>query len=210
MKYLIITEKPSARKNFEKALGGKTGHFLDFDYELTNLRGHVMQLKGPEQQVPKELQEQLLSWNLEYLPWDLDQFAWKNTYIKSKNLRTGKLESTKSLLDEIKQQAQKADAIVIATDNDPSGEGELLAWEAIQAIRWQGRVLRVDFMDESSKSIQKAFTKLRDVSDPTQDGALLMGMARSRWDFASMQLTRIAPLVAIRVNCIDAINTYCD
>lgn len=192
MKYLIITEKPSARKNFEKALGGKTGHFLDFDYELTNLRGHVMQLKGPEQQVPKELQEQLLSWNLEYLPWDLDQFAWKNTYIKSKNLRTGKLESTKSLLDEIKQQAQKADAIVIATDNDPSGEGELLAWEAIQAIRWQGRVLRVDFMDESSKSIQKAFTKLRDVSDPTQDGALLMGMARSRWDFASMQLTRIA------------------
>lgn len=192
MKYLIITEKPSARKNFEKALGGKTGHFLDFDYELTNLRGHVMQLKGPEHQVPKELQEKLLSWKLEHLPWDLDQFAWKNTYIKSKNLRTGKLESTKALLDGIKQQAQKADAIIIATDNDPSGEGELLAWEAIQAIRWQGQVLRVDFMDESSKSIQKAFTKLRDVSDPTQDGALLMGMARSRWDFASMQLTRIA------------------
>lgn len=192
MKYLIITEKPSARKNFEKALGGKTGHFLDFDYELTNLRGHVMQLKGPEHQVPKELQEKLLSWKLEHLPWDLDQFAWKNTYIKSKNLRTGKLESTKALLDGIKQQAQKADAIIIATDNDPSGEGELLAWEAIQAIRWQGQVLRVDFMDESSKSIQKAFTQLRDVSDPTQDGALLMGMARSRWDFASMQLTRIA------------------
>lgn len=192
MKYFIITEKPSARKNFEKALGGKTGHFLDFDYELTNLRGHVMQLKGPEHQVPKELQEKLLSWKLEHLPWDLDQFAWKNTYIKSKNLRTGKLESTKALLDGIKQQAQKADAIIIATDNDPSGEGELLAWEAIQAIRWQGQVLRVDFMDESSKSIQKAFTKLRDVSDPTQDGALLMGMARSRWDFASMQLTRIA------------------
>lgn len=192
MRYLIITEKPSARKNFEKALGGKAGHFLDFDYELANLRGHVMQLKGPEQQVPKELQDKMLSWNLEHLPWDLSQFAWKNTYVKSKNLRTGKLESTKSLLDEIKRQAVSVDAIVIATDNDPSGEGELLAWEAIQAIKWQGKVLRLDFMDESSKSIQAAFHHLRDVSDPMQDGALLMGMARSRWDFASMQLTRIA------------------
>ncbi|MCW0953121.1 DNA topoisomerase [Weissella ceti] len=192
MKYLIITEKPSARKNFEKALGGKQGHYLDFDYELTSLRGHVMQLHGPEKQVPKALEEQLASWRLEYLPWDLSQFAWKNTYIKSKNLRTGKIESTKKLLDELKLQAKQVDALVIATDNDPSGEGELLAWEAIQAIGWRGQVLRADFMDESAKSIQKAFHALRDVSDPTQDGDLLMGMARSRWDFASMQLTRIA------------------
>lgn len=192
MKYLIITEKPSARKNFEKALGGTAGHFLDFEYTLTNLRGHVMQLKGPEKQVPKELEAQLLSWNLEYLPWDLTQFSWQNTYIKGKNLRTGKVESTKKIIDELKQQAASVDALVIATDNDPSGEGELLAWEAIQAIGWKGTVLRADFMDESSKSLQKAFEQLRDVSDPSQDGALLMGMARSRWDFASMQLTRIA------------------
>lgn len=192
MKYLIITEKPSARKNFEKALGGTTGRFLDFEYTLTNLRGHVMQLKGPEKQVPKELEAQLLSWDLEYLPWDLTQFAWKNTYIKGKNLRTGKIESTKKLIDELKQQAASVDALVIATDNDPSGEGELLAWEAIQAMGWKGTVLRADFMDESAKSLQKSFEQLRDVSDPSQDGALLMGMARSRWDFASMQLTRIA------------------
>jgi DNA topoisomerase-3 len=192
MRYLIITEKPSARKNFEKALGGKKGHFLDFDYELTNLRGHVMQLNTPEKQVPKELSEQISNWGLEYLPWDLTQFNWTNTYIKSKNLRTGKIESTKSLIDDLKKQAQGMDALVIATDTDPSGEGELLAWEAIFAMGWKGKVLRLNFMDESAKSLQKAFGKLRDVSDPMQDGDLLKGMARSRWDFASMQLTRIA------------------
>lgn len=192
MKYLIITEKPSARKNFEKALGGVSGHFLDFDYELTNLRGHVMQLSAPEKQVPSELHDQIADWNLDYLPWDLSAFAWKNTYIKGKNPRTGKVESTKSLIEDLKVKVQGMDAIVIATDNDPSGEGELLAWEAILAIGWQGKVLRLNFTDESAKSLQNGFKHLYDVSDPMQDGELLKGMARSRWDFASMQLTRIA------------------
>lgn len=192
MRYLIITEKPSARKNFEKALGGSKGHFLDFDYELTNLRGHVMQLNPPEKQVPKELSDQVANWGLEYLPWDLSQFTWTNTYIKNRNPRTGKIESTKSLISDLKNQAQGMDALVIATDTDPSGEGELLAWEAIFAMGWKGTVLRLNFMDESVKSLQKAFSNLRDVSDPMQDGDLLKGMARSRWDFASMQLTRIA------------------
>ncbi|NLS37793.1 hypothetical protein GHU05_02445 [Fructobacillus tropaeoli] len=43
-KYLILTEKPNARRNFEKALGELTGHFANFDYKLTNLSGHVMTL----------------------------------------------------------------------------------------------------------------------------------------------------------------------
>ncbi len=64
MRYLIITEKPSAAKNFAKALGGQSGHYADFDYTITNLRGHVMQFKEPEEMVPADLSTSYKSWAL--------------------------------------------------------------------------------------------------------------------------------------------------
>ena len=39
---LILAEKPSAARNFAKALGGKTGNYAGTEYKITNLRGHVM------------------------------------------------------------------------------------------------------------------------------------------------------------------------
>lgn len=195
--YLILTEKPSARRNFEKALGGKSGQYKDFHFDLTNLRGHVLTLAEPEKQVPAEYANQYKDWKLENLPWDLSLFSWHNTYIKGTNPRTHKVESTKTLLDNLRSLSQKGfDAIVIATDTDPSGEGELLAWEAILAIGWQGQVLRAHFMDESPKSIKQALDRLDDVSDFTKDGEFQKGQARSRWDYTSMQLTRVASIAA--------------
>lgn len=47
-------------------------------------------------------------------------------------------------------------------------------------------------MDESTTGIQKAMRQLRDVSDKMADGEYIKGESRNRWDFASMQLTRIA------------------
>ncbi|CAH1851063.1 Toprim domain-containing protein [Leuconostocaceae bacterium R-53105] len=98
-KYLIITEKPSAKRNFEKALGGAKGQISDYDYELANLRGHVMTLKEPADQVPVDLKAKYKSWKLQDLPWDLHDLAWKRTYIRAWNPRSKKLESTKSLVD---------------------------------------------------------------------------------------------------------------
>lgn len=191
--YLILTEKPSAAANFAKALGGKKGVFNDFSYTITNLRGHVMTLKDPEEMVPEALKKQYKSWLVKHLPWNLDDFSWQRTYIRQRNMRTGKTESTKKIIDDLKKEAQSGyDAIIIATDTDPSGEGELLAWEALDAIKWQGQVLRANFMDESVKGIQTAMHNLRDVSDKFQDGDYIKGESRNRWDFASMQLTRIA------------------
>ena len=46
MKYLIVTEKPSAAKNFVKALGGQTGNFAGNDYRIVNLHGHNINLDG--------------------------------------------------------------------------------------------------------------------------------------------------------------------
>lgn len=191
-KYLIITEKPSARKNFEKALGGLNGHLANYDYELTNLRGHVMTLKEPQEQVPSNLKEKYESWELKDLPWDLEELSWKRTYLKSWNPRSKKMESTKSLVDDLKKKAATADALVIATDTDPSGEGDLLAWEAIDAIKWTGPVYRANFADESPKSLLKALNSLRSIENKEKHGAYQKGLARNKWDFASMQLTRAA------------------
>ena len=195
--YLILTEKPSASANFVKALGGKTGIFNDFNYKITNLRGHVMTLKDPEEMVEESLKKQYKSWLVKHLPWRLDDFSWERTYIRQRNLRTGKIESSKKLVDELKKEAKNGyDAIVIATDTDPSGEGELLAWEALDAINWRGKVFRANFMDESAHGIKTAMMNLRDVSDKHQDGEYIKGESRNRWDFASMQLTRIATTAA--------------
>ncbi|MBZ1513746.1 DNA topoisomerase [Leuconostoc mesenteroides] len=195
--YLILTEKPSAAANFTKALGGKTGVFSDFTYKITNLRGHVMTLKDPEEMVAEDLKKQYKSWLVKHLPWNLEDFSWARTYIRQRNIRTGKIESTKKLIDELKKESKSGyDAIVIATDTDPSGEGELLAWEALDAIGWRGQVLRANFMDESVSGIQKAMHQLRNVSDKMADGEYVKGESRNRWDFASMQLTRIATTAA--------------
>ncbi|QEA59382.1 DNA topoisomerase III [Leuconostoc koreense] len=195
--YLILTEKPSAATNFTKALGGKTGNFGDFTYKITHLRGHVMTLKNPEEMVAEDLKKQYKSWLVKHLPWHLEDFSWARTYIRQRNMRTGKIESTKKLIDELKKESKSGyDAIIIATDTDPSGEGELLAWEALDAIDWRGQVLRANFMDESVSGIQKAMRQLRNVSDKMADGEYVKGESRNRWDFVSMQLTRIATTAA--------------
>lgn len=193
MKYLIITEKPSAAKNFIKALGGQSGEYAGYAYQIVNLHGHMMTFKEPEEMVAENLRTAYKSWTLKYLPWQLDQMNWQRTYLKQRQPRTGRLKSTKSELVDLKKESQRHyDAIVIATDTDPSGEGDLLAWEVIDAIRWQGKVLRANFVDEAPQSIRQAMNHLIDVSDKTQHGPYLKGETRSRWDFASMQLTRIA------------------
>ncbi|WP_288846193.1 DNA topoisomerase [uncultured Fructobacillus sp.] len=191
-KYLIITEKPSARRNFEKALGGATGHVAHYDYELTNLRGHVMTLREPEDQVPADLKTKYKSWKLADLPWDLQDLSWKRTYIRFWNPHSKKSESTKSLIDDLKTKAKNVDGLIIATDTDPSGEGDLLAWEAIDAIKWQGQVFRANFADESPKSLVKALNQLTAIESKDRHGAYQKGLTRNKWDFASMQLTRAA------------------
>lgn len=125
---LILAEKPSAARNFAKALGGKTGNYAGTEYKITNLRGHVMGLLPPDKQVPTEKVEFYKSWDLENLPWNLNDFAWKK----------GILSGCKDIISGLKDELKEADCVVIATDVDPSGEGELLAWEALEKCGWRG------------------------------------------------------------------------
>ena len=66
---------------------------------------------------------------MKHLPWNLEDFSWARTYIRQRNIRTGKIESTKKLIGELKKESKSGyDAIVIATDTDPSGEGEPVSY----------------------------------------------------------------------------------
>lgn len=189
----ILCEKASACKNYQKALGGLTGTFEGQSYRLGHSHGHLMTFVEPEDQVSDEAtSEKLKSWtDMDAMPWNLNQFNWKKTYIKSRNPKTKRMQSTKADIDTIKRESANCKALVIATDDDPSGEGDLLGWEIVNAIGWKKPVYRMRAADETPSSIKKALHNKKDVTDQFKQGEYLKGDARSKFDFGSMQLTRI-------------------
>ena len=185
----ILTEKPSAAKNFAAALGGKKGTYNGERFEIVNALGHMLELKDPKNQVAKELSEVYRIWDMDALPWKYDDFAWKKELIRTKGY--------KEIMDSISASLKNADEAVIATDVDPSGEGEMLAFEILLHLGWKGKVSRMYFPDESPKSIQKAFAERQKLSaDPMKDGDYVKAITRQRWDYMSMQWTRVATCVA--------------
>lgn len=186
MKLLILAEKFSAYQKFFQVLGGRTGTIENDTYELVHSHGHLLQLLDPQYQVTEDKVKRYAEWNsYEAFPWNLNDFAWKKTYID---------QDAKENLQQIKQAAQDKDAIVIATDSDPSGEGDLLAWEIIDAIGWRSTVYRAYFSTESK--IKEAIINRKDVSDKYHNGEYLEALSRERFDYGSMQLSRIATLAA--------------
>ena len=108
---LIVTEKPSACKNFAKALGGNKGTFNGQDYELIALAGHTMEYVDPKDMVSKEKSEQYKSWDIKYLPWNLKEMTFDRQVAKNKG----------KLIANLKSAAKRADTLVIATDVQLSG-----------------------------------------------------------------------------------------
>ena len=193
--YVILTEKPSASRNFAKAFGGMKGTYKGQPYVIVNALGHLLELKEPHEQVHDDYVEEFKSWNPKDMPWDIKQMNWQKRPIVRQN--RGKKESLQTLIDAIKKEVDKSSAVVIATDVDPSGEGQLLAWEVLQAIGYKGPVKRIYFDDEEETSLQKAWDKMKDLpSDPEKDGEYLKADVRSKWDFISMQLTRLTTTLA--------------
>lgn len=182
---LVLAEKPSAARNFAKALGGATGTFDGTAYRVFPLRGHVLELADPADQVAPPLRDRYANWALGALPWDPADMSW------AKVPRDGGTR----ILEGLAAALEGAREVVIATDVDPSGEGELLAWEALERVGWDGRTTRMYHEDESARSVARAFRERREVSADT-DGDLRKATCRERWDFLSMQWTRAATRIA--------------
>lgn len=183
----ILTEKPSAARNFAKALGGQTGTYNGENYVIAFARGHLFELKQPVDQVDPSKRTQYASWALSDLPWDLNDLAFERE----------KKDGVSKLLSDIRTAFRSCDEICVACDVDPSGEGFLLAWEIIAALGLNTKpISRMYFTDESPKSIQKAFVSRKRVTSADDHDEYRMAWLRSRWDFLSMQWTRVASQLA--------------
>lgn len=188
MTALIIAEKASAAANMAKALGGKQGTYAGTPYKIINLVGHVMEFAQPQDQVPTNLSESYEKWVLANMPWNRSHMSWER--IPS----PGKADVLKNAVSAIRA-LTASDELVIGTDLDPSGEGDLLAWEVILEAGYTGYTTRMRFVDEGLPSLQKAFRERNEVTLETC-GDYWKALARDKWDFLSMQLTRVATLVA--------------
>ena len=185
MSVLIIAEKPSQARNFAAALGGQKGTYNGESYIIAPLRGHLYEFVEPSKQVAKSLEEQYKSWKLQYLPWNDKDFAWKRT----------KKKDTASVINNIKALAKTVDEVCVATDNDPTGEGQLLAFEVLLENNIKAKKFsRMWFADESKAEVQKAFKTRTTISDLLSDPDYKKALFRSKWDFLSIQWSRIATM----------------
>lgn len=189
MTVVILTEKPSAARNFATAFGGMKGTYAGTKYEIVHALGHLLEFKQPDQMVPPALAEKYKSWELANLPWDPADFSWERE-IRRKGRSAD--PGARDLLKDLKASLGGASEIVLASDIDPSGEGGLLAWEIIDFLGLHGKsISRMEFLDEAPASLQKAFTSRRKNVTMETEGEYRKAQFRSQWDLLSMQWTRI-------------------
>lgn len=179
----ILAEKPSAARNFSAALGGMSGSFHGEQFVIAAARGHLYEFLDPCDQVPEGYRDQYRSWDISRLPWDETLFSWEKT----------KKKDAAPVLKQIRDTLSPCAEIVIATDVDPTGEGELLAWEILKGLGLSGRkISRMYFADESVKEVQKAFLNRKVLPSMEEDMDYVKAQYRSQWDLLSMQFTRAA------------------
>ena len=187
----ILCEKPSAARNFAYALGGNEGIYNGEAYKIVASVGHIYEFKEPVEQVPATKKEFYEKWDLSNLPWSESDISW----------RRSSAPRTTDVRIRIETALRNCDEIVIATDVDPSGEGELLAWEILEELNLARgkKISRMYFMDESKNSICAAFSGRKPLSNnPMQDPDYAKALFRSKWDYMSMQFSRAASLIAGR------------
>lgn len=192
MKLLILAEKPKAASEFAEVLGGRTGTVGSDTYEIVHSHGHLLTLKDPGDQVTEDKRARYDDWSsFKPYPWNLQDFAWRKQFIDADSKETAM---------NIKNASLDKDVIVIATDCDPSGEGDLLAWEIINAIGWHKRVYRANF--SSQQEIKEAIINRTEI-EQLHNGEYLEAISRQRFDFGSLQLSRIAKLAMIQAGYTD-------
>lgn len=186
----IINEKSSQTNNFAKALGGVSGTLFDNStlggqqYQLVYAAGHLLEFKDLKDMVPKDEADNFTSWDYNNLPFDRTKINWQ----KQLNPHTlGKGAST--YMANFKRALANSDAAVIATDNDPSGEGDMIGWEILDYCNFNGDVYRCKHEDESVKGVRDAFEHLVKVTP--QDGLLKKAEARQKFDFLTIQYVRV-------------------
>lgn len=188
---LILNEKQSQAEKFADYLGGMSGVFEGNPYDIVYAAGHLLQLKSPSEMVSPELAAKYADWqNLDNFPWNPLDLSWSKSVISSK----------KRYITNIKNNLAGHDVIVIASDNDPTGEGDLLGWEIVDYLDWKKEVWRIRFKgDDSANYVIDSLHKPEKATVDEQDsqGILVKGKSRQKFDFLTgLEESRIATKLA--------------
>ena len=184
----ILNEKPSQARNIAKNFGAsgfrttRNGDTIIIVHAL----GHLYQYdtKDITKMVPSDKTDKYKSWDLKNLPWTASDFDWDKLVPRS---------DVKDVLKNLKTVFSQCDEICIMTDVDPTGEGQVLGWEPIDKLGFSHKkITRAYFSDETDKTqTLKAFDNRVTLKPMKQDPEWKMGAFRQRWDFMSMQFSRI-------------------
>ena len=185
-KLLIIAEKPSAARNFQKALGGSSGTFEGDPYVVVNLRGHILAHETPEKVAyPNFAQTVGTFGHIENLPWQYTWFDFDKRVIPANDR-----DFAKNVIADIKGYLKEGYIPVIASDVDAMGEGDLLVQEVLTYIGYKGKIYREYHVDETPKSIIQALKEKKDVT--AKNDGLTAATTRMTLDFLTQQLVRAA------------------
>ncbi len=179
-KTLILTEKPSVARDFEKALGRFThqkSYFENDEYLITWAIGHLLTPYDPEDYDPS-----LKKWKLETLPIWIDEFKYSAISNTSSQL--------KAILSLLKR--KDVERIVVATD--AGREGELIARLILNEGKSRAKSFRFFTSEALTKEvILREMSKLKPLSE--FDRLYQAGVLRQKLDWLmGMNLTRVATL----------------
>lgn len=188
---LILNEKKSQAEKFADYLGGMSGEFEGNHYDIVYAAGHLLQLKSPNEMVKPELATKYADWqNLDNFPWNPLDLSWSKSVISSKE----------RYINNIKNNLAGHDVIVIASDNDPTGEGDVLGWEIVDYLNWKKEVWRIRFKgDDSANYVIASLHSPEKATANEQDsqGILVKGKSRQKFDFLTgLEESRIATELA--------------
>jgi len=175
---VYLCEKPDQGRIIAKALGGgsKTnGGIQGNGWSVTWGFGHLMTPFMPEDYDPDYKR-----WEWESLPIVPEKFRFK-----TKDGMASKQMSA------IRKFFSSAKEIIIATDADR--EGELIAYEILNELKWKGATKRLWLSDLTLPAVQKALTKLKDAAETKP--LYFAAAARTYADWiVGMNLSRAATL----------------
>lgn len=186
---LIIAEKGTAARNFQKALGGSAGTFGGDEYVIVNLFGHILEHETPEKTAYPQYKETVGGFgNLENLPWDYKWFDFDRKVPKAPPGRD--ISVTKDLIANIKGYLMDGYIPVIASDIDAMGEGDMLVTEVLKYVGYKGKIYREYHVDETPAGFTKALREKKDVT--VKNDGVIKAATRSVLDFLTQQLVRAA------------------
>lgn len=174
-KKLVLAEKPSVAKDLATILKAdkKTKHYYEGkDYIVTWALGHLLTLKMPE-----EMKKEWKTWDLKTLPLLPTQWPVKV------------LPKTAPQLKSIQSLSKRKDIIggIIATD--AGREGELVAREIFQWIRFSKPIERLWISSQTKKAILTGFKRLQPAKK--YDHLYYSALARAKADWlVGLNVTR--------------------